>query len=561
MEKVNKFSQPASFWRNTDAVLRNGRFTGKTLTQAIAPTRLQIALWVVLMAAALVLFIFKYSEFQIGAHFQDDATYIVLAESLAHSDTYGLIHSPGEILPTHYPVGYPLLLAPFVLLFPGNLDALRFISLAATLVNIALLFWGWRYFGRHRSYWWGLTITAFYALSPVMVDFSRMVMSEPVFLTCCLCAFILAEQAGDGRMMRGWAVWMALALLFAVLLRTVGVALVVCVFGYIVWKQGLRAWKPLLWVAGGMALLAALIVLLTPVAPGDLLPTTYVSQVAQTASDDVSLLQTINPFEKITWYAGSLLRQLLIPIGGGEIEKNFLGALGFTEQPFLVGLFLVGMMTLGWIVWVRYDGVSAFNLFPFIYLGLVYFWDWEGIRFLYPIASQLQFAFLIAIEAVLLWLAKRLPLPGMRAAPRVLFALVIAAFLLGSVYKSVRLEASTVHVGDMYARTAWLKANTQLGDIVLTEEPIVDYVNSARKTVAYRDEYSSAAELAGDLQNENVKYVLSAPGLWWQPSYVPQYSDHADRIRPLLDALVAGQQLVPVYNDAENLITVFRVQR
>src|SRR5581483_3816510 len=213
-----------------------------------APSGLQIALWVCVLLASLVLFFYKYSEFQIGAY-HDDATYIVLAQSLVHSDTYGLIDRPGEPGSTQFPFGFPLLLSPIVRLFPDNLDALRSISFLATLINISLLFWGWHLFSRRRSYWWGLAIAALFGLSPLVVDESRMVMSEPVFLTFCLVALLLAEQAVQHRESAAWTLWMGISLFFVLFIRTIGFTLVIPIFAYLFWKRGLSFLKSLLGVA------------------------------------------------------------------------------------------------------------------------------------------------------------------------------------------------------------------------------------------------------------------------------------------------------------------------
>ncbi len=187
--------------------------------RAGSPTRAQIGVWLVLLAAAVTVSLLQYGHSVVGVYKLDDSAYIVLAESLVHADRYGLINAPGAPVPTHFPFGYPLVLSPFVVLFPGNLEVLKAVSLVATLLNAGILFWGWRWFRVQRSYWWAIAVVGLYVLSPLTVRFAGMVMSEPVFTTFCLLAILLAEQAANGRLIRGWFIWMGSTLWFAMLKR------------------------------------------------------------------------------------------------------------------------------------------------------------------------------------------------------------------------------------------------------------------------------------------------------------------------------------------------------
>jgi 4-amino-4-deoxy-L-arabinose transferase-like glycosyltransferase len=547
-------------WNSAQSVLVGRRLSQVAVGQVSAPTRLQIMLWGVVVAIAAFIFIAKYGEFQIGAHFQDDATYVVLAKSLLYSDRYGLINGPGGVEPTHYPIGFPLLLAPIIYVLPHNLDALRVIALLTTLLNTALLFWAWRSFSRLRSYWWALAIVVLYALSPLIVDHTRMVMSEPPFLACCLVAFVLAEQLVNRRQVFGWHLWMSIALVLAFLIRTVGITLLFTVLAYLLWRNGRTFWKSLVLILVLMTLIVGAILWLTPATFRDLVPTGYVSQIASSASSEANLIETVSPQDRLTWYGGVLLRQVLLPLGGGLTEKNLLNSIGLAPQPFVSGLLLTALVFVGFVTWMYQEGISSFNLFPAVYLGVIYFWEWEGIRFLYPIEPQLQMAFLIAIEAVLVGLAGRWRTLNASRLPRAVFVAVVVVLVLGNLYKSARIESSLMHVGDVYARTAWLKANTLPTDLVMTEEPIVDYVNGERRTVPFRDKYASASEFAQDLREKQTQYVLLAPGLWWQARYKPGYSEHLQLVIPLVNELAAAHQLELVYSEPGNLIQVFKVQ-
>lgn len=523
------------------------------------PSRLQITLWCGLVLASCFLFFAKYSEFQIGAY-RDDASYIVLAYSIVHSDTYGLINRPDEPAETQFPFGFPLLLAPIVLLAPEKLDAFRAVALIATLTNCALLFWGWKSFSRKRSYWWALAITGLYVLSPGVVDLSRMVMSEPIFLTFCLIALLLTEQAARRLEGRSWFLWMGLALTFVLFIRTVGFTLALAVFPYLIWKRGIRFTKSLSLVLLVIVLAVGAIVLTTPVEVSDLVPTGYVEQVVSERVSQAPGWSFAYHYYRFSTHLGVFLWQLLIPLGGGESAQQTFATLGISFAPTLLNLLLLMIVALGFVAWIRQEGVSSFAAFAVVYLGIVYFWAWDGRRFLYPIEPQLQFALLLGIESILVGLGSRLPQPQFfRRSTRLYLGTVVALLLIAAAYKSTRLEPSILHMGDIYSRTTWLKANTQPADLIMTEQPEVDFVNSGRKTVGMARAYGSPEALWQDLLTQKVKYVLVAPANDWQVIYTPVYAAQVEKILPLLESLAVENSVRRVYSSEDGMTQVFRV--
>ncbi len=166
------------------------------------PRRLHIALWLILLAASAALALFHYQILQIGAY-QDDASYIILAQSLIKADRYGLMYGPWLLPdPPTFPFGFPLLLADLMRL-GLSLNALKGVSFVATLVNISLLFWGWPLISRRASYGWGLAVAVLYGTSLLAVSHSRVIMSEAVFTTWTFAALLLTEGMARGGRVRG----------------------------------------------------------------------------------------------------------------------------------------------------------------------------------------------------------------------------------------------------------------------------------------------------------------------------------------------------------------------
>lgn len=574
-----------------------------------SPTRLQAALWGGLLILALLLSLNAYHSFQLGTA-GDDAVYTVLARSLVREDRYGLSHAPGEIGLTRYPFGYPLLLAPVVLLFPDSFDALKLVSLVATLLNAAIIFWAWPWFSR-RSYWWGLAVSGLYLLAPTVIGQTRMVMSEPVFTTACLLAILLTERAARGESGRWWWLGLGAALMFAISIRTIGVVLMLACFAYLLLRQGRRCWRYLALVIGQVFLLVGLIVALTPVEIRNVVPTKYAeeylswhvfrdpaagaaphigaapvppaagpSQPEAEGHDGIEtpglrwVLDGLQPFG-ITVPSGHFLvevleagelhveqhiRSAVLPLGSGDREQALAAHLGLPMLPLLVGLATCGVIVLGYIRWYAQQGTSAFQLFSVLYLLALFVWLWRDPRFLNPVLPQLFLSFLVGVEAVLqaLSLAARRRTTWPMVQNGALVALV-ALMLLGSVYKNSKLEDSRAHIGDLQARSSWLKANAASSAIVLSEHAELDYLYSDRKMVYPVGSYNSAAELEAYLAAHRIDYVLIAPHLRWQTDYRASYSKATARLLERTEELAGEGKVTLVYAPTNSLIRVYHV--
>ena len=75
-------------------------------------------LLVAIAALVLLVAILTVTPWPVGA-FQDDAIYTVLAKALATGEGFRLINLPGSPHNTHYPPGYPLVLAALWKLWPA----------------------------------------------------------------------------------------------------------------------------------------------------------------------------------------------------------------------------------------------------------------------------------------------------------------------------------------------------------------------------------------------------------------------------------------------------------
>lgn len=117
----------------------------------------------------------------------DSVTYVLLAESLLRAgDGFALSMAPGPPeAHTHYPPGYPALLAPAVALFGRNFFALKLLSVLFTTASV-VVFCLYTRRGREPVPW--LCLGLAFAVTPGVIDYSRWILSEAPFLLLTLVA-------------------------------------------------------------------------------------------------------------------------------------------------------------------------------------------------------------------------------------------------------------------------------------------------------------------------------------------------------------------------------------
>jgi hypothetical protein len=565
---------------------------------AKAPTKIQIAIFGMLLVLTLTLSLINFNKFQLGT-FIDDADYVILAKSFVSSQYYGMFNEPIQDKQSQFPFGFPLLLSVGALLFPGNLEVMKVYSLIATLINIFILFWGWRLLSHMDSYWMGLLVAGLYAVFPLVIQQATMVMSEAVFLTFFLLALILTEQASRKEEKRWWVIAMTVVIFFLAFTRTIGVIFILSLLAYLLFIRGLSFWKQLIALIIGVIILTSLVIWLTPLTPTDLLPEEYfrrkdssiitklstifspvlksndvsannsygnskpdnnstTSQIGQNGNA-VDALNLRTFIRGIDYHFSEDLRQAILPIGLGQGIKltDFL-----TLREFLryFGYLISSLVCLGIVRLLALKRMSIFILSAFPYLVAIMFWVWNGPRLLYPILPQMQFCFIIGMGWFFSIVTSTLHIPFVNNKTNLF--LVTAIIILGSVsmYKSLRIDDSRIHAGDMQIRTDWLRVNIDNTATIMTEYPEVDYIYSGRKTIRYPYLYqiSSSDDLETYLERNQVNYILVAPKIIWLPTYSPLFSDWTNQLLPYFDDLAKKNKLALVYESSGNLIRVYK---
>lgn len=195
--------------------------------------------YVPLLIAALVLAIAisTVTPWPVGA-FEDDAVYTILGKSLAEGTGYRMINLPGSPAATHYPPGYPALLAVLWRLapsFPDNVVVFKFANSLLLALGAAGTYW----FARRRlelSRTASATTALITSLSIAILLLTGMVLSEPLFLAILIPALFVTERAVEsGRARTALCAGGLLGML--TLVRSLGVFAIPGAFALLLWRR------------------------------------------------------------------------------------------------------------------------------------------------------------------------------------------------------------------------------------------------------------------------------------------------------------------------------------
>ncbi len=181
----------------------------------------------------------------------DDAMYVILARSLASGEGYRYLNLPGAPAATHFPPGYPALLAMVSWIapaFPASLvvfKALNAVFLAAAAVLLVR-------FAQARAVGarWAIALGAVSAISVPLLVLGSMVLSEPFFLAVLLLLLPTLESLAERPASARRALLLGVAIGLCTLVRSHGIVLMPAV-AMVLGRRG--RWRDAALVSGAAA--------------------------------------------------------------------------------------------------------------------------------------------------------------------------------------------------------------------------------------------------------------------------------------------------------------------
>ena len=402
----------------------------------------------------------------------DDAFYVILARALASGEGYRYLNVPGHPAGTHFPPGYPALLAlvSFVApAFPASVVAFKALNgafLAAASVLVARLLRARVGMGAA----WCIGVGAVTAVSVPLLILGNLVLSELCFIALALALLVALERLADAPAPARRVVLLGAAIGLCALVRTHGVVLVpaaVIVLG------ARHRWRD------AVLLTAAAVACLLPwqlwtARHGGTLPSPLLGMYDSYAAWWLRGLRTIGlsmlpqTIAKTTAETSGMLAVLFSPLRGGAAHAVTLAALGSLTIAACIA------------TWRR---MPVTLLFLAGYLAIVIVWPFQTARFVWTV-----WPLLLALVAVGGWTALgrpgwRTPVRAALAAAFVWVAIGYAAYetrgIRGRWWSSIP-RANTPRIA-MAVR--WVAANTAPDEVVATENEGAVYLYTGRQAV------------------------------------------------------------------------------
>jgi hypothetical protein len=476
-----------------------------TSTPARAVWFRRLAPW---FAAAVVLSVAVWASqpYPVGV-FHDDGVYVVLAKALASGEGFRYVHLPDAPHATHYPPGYPYLLAALWTMspaFPGNVSHFQL----ANAILLACTSLGVYAFSRRILGWTAQAAIAAGLLSTLtypLLGLSALVLSEVPFIALLLPTLMLAERAvrDDAEVMdAGFAGAAAGAI---TLMRTNGVAVIgALVLVFLLQRR---------WRLAGTAFVSALMLL----GPWQLWVAAHDHQIAEPLRGAYG--------SYVPWLLAGV-RDGGVAFIGATVAANLreIGALlgdrfsvSDRALPRLLTAIVVAVLILASLPrWRRRAPVTL--AFLGCYIAIVLVWPWNPWRFIYAIWP-------LVLLSIGLNVAYILELRVWRRSWTFAGLAVIALLAIGMFRADARAYASRAWyrpAKDAAQRIAptirWVTAISQPTDMVAVEgEPIV-YLFTGRRAVpsvsfvpsqylAHRTREATAASMRHMLTTFPVSYV------------------------------------------------------
>ncbi|MCD6451730.1 MAG: glycosyltransferase family 39 protein [Acidobacteria bacterium] len=408
----------------------------------------------------------------------DDAGYIILAKSLALGEGYRLISHPAQPPETRYPPLFPFLLMPLVRSFPQNYLILKLIPLLFSLATILVFAFLVKILLPQKGS--GMFLVIIVAISPIIVDYSTQLLTEPVYAFFSLLTLYLSlylDIKGDNKLL----IALALTAVSAYYCRYIGISLIIAIILLYLIRRRYRVFLFLSFLM--------VIAILPWMIRNNLLG----------GGGYVASFLLINPYDidagTIT-FIGFIKRLLMNGIRyGGKVIPDliffpWLGKVGsYNPLKIALGLAVSALILLGFYRNIR-TKINLLNIYTLIYFLICLIWPWYDTRFLVPLLPLILLFLIQGTNELATFLSRKKSFgessyrnilqKGLRIG-------VILFLLLGSgwVIYEHHWGRGSPEWRDYHQACLWLRNNTPEESIILCRKPRYTYLISGRKAICY----------------------------------------------------------------------------
>lgn len=456
---------------------------------------------IVIVSAALLLYSLRFATaVQTGAS-QDDARYLVVAESFVIGQPYRLVNYPNPPLETTFPPGYPLLiLAPAWCLFGPHYDILRATSLVLGLANIGLVY---RLFRPRLPQPALLLLVVLFAFNSEIAHYASLAMSDTAFLFFSLVSLIAFEQWEAKPQRSVWhSVGIVALLTMTMLVRYQGAALVTAIILYLMLKG---RWRQAAEVGLGLAvsfvIVAMLLVASDVRASGSLESVQIVRASLMTLQENVPI--SLANYSRILPYG-------TLPLFGPRLSA-YLAGIGLTWVVVLAHAIILSVILVGLVRTLRKRDLLGiyYAVYLIMVIGLTNRYTaevFDETRYITALAPLTYFFLLLGTDTIV---------PKARAPREQLRVLYLSLSLICLLVLAGRNAADVVSqpsIPDLASGAPWVAQHVPEEAVIMTPDPVARYLYLRRKTVAFPGAGGSG-QLLAELEANSVDFLLMTPPL------------------------------------------------
>ena len=456
--------------------------------------RLAVAVLALVTGVAIV------DRYHVGV-FHDDAMYVILSKAIASGQGYRYINLPDAPSASHFPPGYPLVLAALWKVapaFPANLllfklvNVVLFVACAVLVTQLA--------FERLGSTRVALALGAVTAVSVPLLVLVSMVLSETLFLAVLLAALLVGERLNSGGEHPRRAVAAGVIVGMSMLVRAHGVVLLLALLIPLV--RG-RRWRDAGLVASGAAIAVLPWTLWSALHAGALaapLAGNYGSYAAwwMRGFREMGPVMIPETVRRTGAEGSAMLAALFSPARSSSAHAATL-------------VFLATLAAAG--AWSLRGRAQVTLWFLAGYMAIVLVWPFPPTRFIWGVWPLLLLVLTSGAHAAVTSLGpSRLARVGVAAA----FCWIVVGYG-GYELRAAkgRWWSSISRVADrrISAAVAWTVANTQPGDIVAADDEGAVFLYTGRRTVpvaSFTTDHYLKARTAQTEAHEGLEPLLAA---------------------------------------------------
>lgn len=405
--------------------------------------------------------------------FEDDGIYVVLAKSLATGQGYRYLNLPGHPLAAHYPPGFPLMLAALWTLWPAFPANVALFKLANVVLLAIAAVAGYRLAaeagGLPRPAAAAVAIVGALAVPSLLL--AAMVLSETLFLALLLLSLIAAERLVRQPTMRRAVAVGALCAMLA-LVRSLGLAMLPATLVALGVRRSWRAAAIVASTAIALLLPWQLWVWTHP----DTLPAAL-----QGKYGTYGLWFATGFREGVGFFTAVLIRNVRELFGMFAVLFGLLPSLP-VRIVGVAGLALLAMAGVARLL----PRVPVLVGFVTLYLGVVLFWPFSPLRFVWGIWLPLALVTGAGLLAILEWT----PHSSGRRAARMLALVLAGVALVGHARYTVHgyagrwWESIPRHgARDAVPLVRWALAHTRPESILAADHETLVYLYTGRLAV------------------------------------------------------------------------------